>query len=379
MRKRILVMADWFPPGYKAGGPIRSCLHFVQRMKDKYECFVFTSDRDHGEFLPYKNVEIDRWTDFEPGVQVYYASPGKLSWKNILQQSRDLQPDFIYLNSMYSKFFTIYPLMMARLGLIRAKIVLSPRGMLRESAIQFRRSKKKLFLTLLRTSGVHKLVHFHATDDTEQNDIRKQFGKGITVTMAPNLAAMVGDYPGSKAKKEGELSIIFVGRLHPIKNLDYLLNILPLVSGNIGLTIAGSEEDKNYVIACKGIVANFPQRIKVHFAGELPNNQVPGLVRQHHIFALPTRGENFGHAIFEALAAGRPVLISDQTPWRQLSANKAGWDIDLKQKELFVGALQQAVDFDQQVYDAWSRGAWQHAQQFAQRSSITNLYYNIFQ
>jgi glycosyltransferase involved in cell wall biosynthesis len=43
---------------------------------------------------------------------------------------------------------------------------------------------------------------------------------------------------------------------------------------------------------------------------------VPDTFARHDLFVLPTRGENFGHVIFESVAAGTPVLLSDQTPWR---------------------------------------------------------------
>ena len=43
-------------------------------------------------------------------------------------------------------------------------------------------------------------------------------------------------------------------------------------------------------------------------------------IARSDVFLLPTGGENFGHAIFEALSCGVPVLISDQTPWRGLEA-----------------------------------------------------------
>lgn len=373
-----MLFADWFEPGYKAGGPIRSCLHFVQQMKEKYECFVFTTDRDLHDTEPYKNVEADKWIEFAPGINIFYSSPAFLSWKNILKQVRQLDPRFIYLNSMYSKYFAVYPLMMRRLGLIDKKIVLSPRGMLKESALQFRKSKKKFFISLLRLLGIQKLVHFHATDNTEQSDINKIFGSGVTVTMAPNFGGLVKEYAGTISKQEKELSLIFIGRLHPIKNLDYLLQLLPSVTGTISLTVVGSEEDQDYAALCKNLVQGFPQRIQVRFAGEMPNNRLPEMLHQHHIFVLPTQGENFGHAIFEALSAGRPVLISDQTPWQNLEGKKAGWVISLAQKEVFVQALQQAVDFNQHQYDEWSKAAWQHASDFSKQPGLKDLYNNIF-
>ncbi|RMG75161.1 MAG: glycosyl transferase family 1, partial [Bacteroidetes bacterium] len=87
-------------------------------------------------------------------------------------------------------------------------------------------------------------------------------------------------------------------------------------------------------------------------------------IQQAHFSTLPTLGENFGHAIFEGLLAGLPVLISDRTPWRGLEAREIGWDLPLEQPEAFVRAIQQAVDMDQETYDRWSRKAWEYARDF---------------
>lgn len=377
-KPRILLFADWFVPGYKAGGPIRSCLHFAQQMQDKYSICVFTSDRDLNETQPYQNIEANEWVELDKDIRVFYCSPQQLSWKFILQQIKTVQPEFIYLNSMYSRYFTIYPLMMRGMGSIRQKIILSPRGMLKQSALQFRKSKKMIFLRLIRLMGLHKQVHFHATDQTELNDIRQHFGEKVAVTLAPNFGGVVKPYPGATAKTPHELSILFIGRIHPVKNLHYLLQLLPQVKGNILLTVIGSEEDKSYTARCKELVNSFPANIRVRFTGEVPNDHLPEYMPLHHIFALPTQGENFGHAIFEALCAGKPVLISDQTPWRNLSASKSGWDIALADKKGFENALQRASDFDQHQYNEWSVGAWQQAAQFSRQADLKEKYFNLF-
>jgi glycosyltransferase involved in cell wall biosynthesis len=378
MNKTILVFADWFEPGYKAGGPIRSCVHFVHQMKEVYNIYVFTTDRDLNETAPYPNIKADKWLQYDNGIKVFYCSPQLLTWGQIRDQIKAVNPGFIYLNSMYSKYFTIYPLLMRRLGLINSKIVLAPRGMLKESAVQFKSGKKKMFLTAFRCMGLQRFIHFHATDKTEVNDVQRYFGEKAQVSMASNFPGIIKDYPGSLVKKKDELSVIFIGRLHPVKNLDFLLRSFQPVNGNVELTIVGNAEDEKYVDHCKAIVKGFPPNIQVKFAGEIPNNQLGEIIAQHHIFALPTQGENFGHAIFEALAAGKPVLISDQTPWRHLEKANAGWDIPLQQPMQFTKAIQLAVDIDQAGYEILSRGAWQFVKEFVQQSELQTAYNNIF-
>jgi glycosyltransferase involved in cell wall biosynthesis len=377
-KKSIFLFTDWFEPGYKAGGPIRSCVHFVHQMRSAYNIYVFTTDRDLNDTAPYNNIDIDKWIDHGQNVKVFYCSPERLTWKNINGQIKSIRPDFIYLNSMFSRYFTIYPLLMRRLHFMNSKIVLAPRGMLKDSALQFKYYKKKVFISAFRQLQLHRYIHFHATDKTEETDVQKHFGSKVPVTLASNFPGMVKDYRGSIEKKENELSVIFIGRLHPVKNLDFLLRSLEHVRGKVALTIVGNAEDEAYVEKCKSIISGYPSNIQIRFAGEIPNNQLPGIIAQHHIFALPTQGENFGHAIFEALSAGKPVLISDQTPWRNLIQAQAGWDLSLQQPDHFVQALQQAVDFNQQEYDKWSYAAWQFVRRFVQESDLQKAYNNLF-
>jgi glycosyltransferase involved in cell wall biosynthesis len=377
-KPRILLFADWFEPGYKAGGPIRSCVHFVHQMQDRYSIYVFTSDRDLNDTAPYAGIVADKWLDYNSNVKVLYGSPAQLSWKSIRSQVNNIRPDFIYLNSMFSKYFTIYPLLMSRFGGINSKIVLSPRGMLRESALKFKPVKKKFYLQLFRQLGLHKRVHFHATDKTEESDIQKHFGAKVQLSLVSNYPGMLKDYPGSIEKKDNELSIIFVGRLHPVKGLDYLLERIGSVKGKISLTVVGNAEDEAYTNQCKNITSGYAENIKVRFTGEIPNDKLPAIIAQHHIFALPTKGENFGHAIFESLSSGRPVVISDQTPWRNLSEKMAGWDISLQQPEMFTAVLQSVVSFNQAEYDKWSYKSWQFAKIFVEKDDLKKIYSDLF-
>src|SRR5690606_20694183 len=68
--------------------------------------------------------------------------------------------------------------------------------------------------------------------------------------------------------------------------------------------------------------------------------QVAALFSKYDLFFLPTRGENYGHVIAEALSMGTPVLISDQTPWRELQADDLGWDVPLASVAEFACTIQ---------------------------------------
>ena len=77
-----------------------------------------------------------------------------------------------------------------------------------------------------------------------------------------------------------------------------------------------------------------------------------------HALYMPSVGENFGHTMLESLSVGRPLVISDRTPWKGLQKASAGWDLPLEDPALFVKALQGLVDMDQLAYDRLAEGAF---------------------
>ncbi|MGR5966571.1 glycosyltransferase [Bacillus cereus] len=79
------------------------------------------------------------------------------------------------------------------------------------------------------------------------------------------------------------------------------------------------------------------------------------------LFLFPTFGENYGHVIVESLLAGCPVIISDQTPWKNLENEGAGWTISLEKEETFIAALNDIVHMDSEEFQQLSRSASEYA------------------
>jgi glycosyltransferase involved in cell wall biosynthesis len=99
---------------------------------------------------------------------------------------------------------------------------------------------------------------------------------------------------------------------------------------------------------------------------------------EHKLFLIPTLGENFGHVIFESLAVGCPVLISDRTPWRGLEEKGVGWDVPLGDVARFRAILQECVDMDSEAYASLSQRARGYAVQYEQDSSVLDTYRVMF-
>ncbi|HEY4148718.1 MAG TPA: glycosyltransferase family 4 protein, partial [Chitinophagaceae bacterium] len=377
-RRKILVFVDWFYPGYKAGGPIQSCRNFIAALQDEYRVEVVTSDRDLGDTMAYEGITVNEWNDYNDTVKVFYADA--LNAKQVRQLVEASAPDYIYLNSLFSLRYAILPMLLKWQKRISPVVVIAPRGMLQAGALQFKSLKKKLFIRLINLSGLPASLVFHATDEQERQDIQKAFPSGHNVFCIPNFPRSIREPLQYTAKQPGDLRCVYVSRLAPKKNILYFLQLLHRLPGDtrLSLVIRGEVEDSSYWQQCQQAIRALPGHITVTFDGPVQNDSIIPFLQQHHLFVLPTLGENYGHAIVESFVAGRPVLISDKTPWRGLSAKKAGWDVSLAKEEAFITAMQQAAAMGQQEFNDWCNGARQVAVDTTTQSDLKQEYLKLF-
>ena len=80
-KERILVFIDWYLPGFRAGGPIRSCANLVEHLKDEFDFSIITRNTDYMETIPYPSVKSDQWNILDDGTRIYYFSEENISKK----------------------------------------------------------------------------------------------------------------------------------------------------------------------------------------------------------------------------------------------------------------------------------------------------------
>lgn len=103
------------------------------------------------------------------------------------------------------------------------------------------------------------------------------------------------------------------------------------------------------------------------------------MITKYHFLLFPSTGENFGHAIYESLSVGVPAIISDRTPWRNLAASSAGWDLLLGDKDKWTAAiLRKCYDMDQEEYNALCNGVHSLAKKYVEESDFIEKYERLF-
>tara|TARA_Y100000590_G_scaffold445754_1_gene578313 strand:+ start:432 stop:1604 length:1173 start_codon:yes stop_codon:yes gene_type:complete len=359
VKNKILVLCDYFEPGFRAGGPITTLSSMVSRLSSQFNYYIVTRDRDFLSKKPYE-IKLDSWL-INSDSKRYYISKHKFSiWliKNLIDE---LSPDVIYLNSFFSYKFSITVIILKKLKLINnCNIIICPRGEFKDSALAKGKIKKLLYIKLSKIFSFYSNIIWQATNEKEDFYIKRIFGSEIKSIVASNLTRPLIQKNDLifNVKTKDSLKLVYVGRIHKIKNLFYKLEILSHINGNIDFDIIGSVQDAEYWEKCKLKINSLPDNINVNYLGDMPNNKVVKYLKNYHFLFLLTLGENFGQSIFESLSVGLPVIISNQTPWNSIEKDNGGWALPLDDKNRIVNRINDCINMPQSIYNTYVEGAF---------------------
>lgn len=343
----ILVFIEYYLPGYKAGGPIRAVENVTARLAGDAHFRIVTSDRDLGDLNPYPDVRPNRWTRLSDEADVLYLPPESQTWRNIGRLCASVPHDVVYLNSAFSLRFSLLPLLLRRGARLSCPVIVAPRGEFAPSALRHKRAKKRAFLALARATGLYRDVTWHAGSAREQDDIEAIMGEQARICVAPHIPAPADPMPRANVRKApGELSVAFLSRISPIKNLDAALRIMGRVRHCVTFDIYGPIEDTRYWHACVELIKRLPPNVRATYRGTVEHSEVRRTLAPYDLFFLPSHGESFSYAIAEALSAGCPVLTSSQTPWRDLEEHGAGWALPLEDEARFLAIVEHLASSD---------------------------------
>lgn len=374
-KKRILVFAEYYLPGIKGGGPITTIKNMVDALSDFFEFRIVTLDRDLGDKEPYKGIKKG-WNEVGD-ASVLYLGPKETKISGFIKILKEEEYDAIYFNSFFSVKFTLKPLIAYKRLKLKKQMIIAPRGEFSKGALQLKSHIKKLYLMIAKRLFPLNKVIFQASSEFEKNDIKAIF-KEANVVIAPNIRTKPIENLPFENKTKGMLKIVFLSRISPKKNLLYALEVLKEIKGELYFEIYGPIEDKEYWNKCNEIIKNLPANVKVSYCGQIKHDKVIETLNNYHLFFLPTLGENYGHVIHEALLAGCPVLISDQTPWKDLQKKGVGWDIPLKQKEEFTKAISFMIQLSNKEFRELSKKARQYGAEVSRDKTVIEANKNLF-
>jgi glycosyltransferase involved in cell wall biosynthesis len=154
--------------------------------------------------------------------------------------------------------------------------------------------------------------------------------------------------------------VLFLGRLSQKKSPDLLLRAFTRLQQTldtrgaqlhlafVGPDEAGMEERLRSEARSKGISA------RVHFCGPLGGEAKWQAYRDADVFVLPSQNENFGNTAAESVAAGTPVIVTDQCGVAPLLKDVAGLVIDEQLHQKFrdgCALAASAMSWEEPLYE----------------------------
>lgn len=229
--------------------------------------------------------------------------------------------DLIHIHGLW-----VFPTTIAAYIARKKKVpyIIRPCGMLDYYGVyhtRWKSFKKLLYFNVLERNNLDRASAVHFTSLEELNRAKHLNIKAPPLILPlgiekneflalPPKGGFRNMYPFLKGKK----IILFLGRIHYIKGLEILIDAYKNVSDKtdeVFLIIAG-HDNEGYKNVLKNKINALNLSDKVFFTGLVKDKQKIEILTDSDIFCLPSFQENFGIAVAEAMAAGLPVVISDQ-------------------------------------------------------------------
>lgn len=373
--QRVVILCDFFPPSERAGGPSRSILAIVEMEQAHSSMLVVTRDRDLGARKPY-SVESRYSVDSKLGGVVISRLRPLTQLADIWRTLRTAlgRSEILYLNSLVSPMYSIVPLALMRFRLVpRTFVLLAPRGELGGAALKIKRLKKRLALPIIRWTLSKLDIAWHASSRLEAEEIDR-FLRGLQqpklIRANPAPAPVENCSIGQPDQRP---TVVFVGRMVPIKNFMLIVRAVQKLAFPIRVIVAGAIEDSSYWNDCLVEMRRMRTTATFDIRGHVSDESLVEILSLAHALVLPTRGENFGRAIAEALSVGCPVIIPRTTLWTPLVEAGAGWLISTDEPDSLAMAMGQMASQSNderlamrlRVVDLYSH--WWHQTQYRAR------------
>ena len=242
---------------------------------------------------------------------------------------------------------------------LKRPLIISPRGMLTAWALFFRGWKKRMAWGFYQRRDLQSAQVLHATSQAEAGEFRA-LGLAQPIAVIPNGVEVPEDGIKQKAESRKQKSdfsvsefqlsafekplrtVLFLSRLHPVKGLLDLVEAWHTVRPEGWRVIIAGGDENEHLHEIKAEIGKLKVENDFEFVGQVEGEAKWNLYRGADLFVLPTKSENFGIVIAEALGCGIPVITTRGTPWEDLVTRRCGWWMEIGAAPL-ARALEEAI------------------------------------
>ncbi len=352
---RVLHACAYYAPAWVYGGPPRT-IHGLcaglRRLGANVD--VFTTDANGDEALPHV---VTAARSYE-GVPVRYFQRswplqpiGSRALTHALRQALRTA-DVLHIHGLWNRVVWAAAREARRAGV---PYVLSPRGMLEDAAVAHHAWRKRAAYTLLERRTIQGATRLHATSEREVAGIRHWHPSANVVCIPNGIDARPVATLDAGARRAAVPSILFVGRVHPIKRIDLLVDAFVLVRAEYPearLVIAGPDEAglRRELTARAGSAAP-----SIQWTGQVTAEQRDTLLKESSALVLCSDSESFGLSALEAMAAGVPVVVTDTCGWDDVGVHGAGLVVP-QRPDTIASALRRIIQYPEQAVEMSRRG-----------------------
>ena len=324
--KIVFPIGSFYPS--QEGGPSNSVYLLAKELStlESYEVSVITTNKGISE----NALDFDQWIKLGDKFKVTYLKRNwyyPLAWIRIAW-SEITHSEVVHLTSVF------YPpsVIAALISVIkRKKVVWSVRGEFNREALSFSSWKKLPLRPILKLLGASNRIVFHSTSLKEQKEIASSFMRKKSI-LIPNGV----ESSDAQVKRAMPKTILYLGRLHPIKAIDnairaFTRSSLPSKGFNLIIAGKGSQSYYDYLLKLVGELDTFD---RIEFIGHTVGETKDKIIANSGWLILPSFSENFGNVVVESLRQCTPVVASSQTPWEDLALYQAGYHVPNSIQEL---------------------------------------------
>jgi len=368
---KLAVITTHIPPAVGYGGPVVSVSVLIREWeKNGKEISVCSSDASaegtlNSEDVQFgKNVKVRlyhsywfrRWAFGLGAIPAIYKTCKKV--------------DFVYINGNATWPMTLAPILCRMLG--RAYMVALRGGLMPEhvAMIQKRKYYKWLYYKWLSFPFLRKASTIHCTTAMEAKAARKWLGNTVDIAIVPN-GIEAGRIKLSPMPQKDALIISYVGRISQEKGINrFIKSWLKCKREHDRIIVAGSgmgeyfEEFKRLQAMSGGSVL---------YKGYIDAAGVEEVICQGNLLVFPSKEkrENFGNAVAEALALGRPVMVTRGLSWDHIEDEGIGFLFD-RNEDSICDAIRGVQNISDSALNKMSVAAYHYAKANLEASALAN-------
>lgn len=306
---KILHVTPGYKPAFIYGGPIISVSGLCEKIAEYgNEVTVLTTTANGTGDLP-THTRIPKHVE---GVDVFYfkrwtKGNSHFTPSLLYRLLKDVKKyDVVHIHTWWN--LVVLPALLICI-LRGVRPILSIRGTM--SAFTFdekSNSPKALFHRFIGKYMIRKTV-IHVTSEKEQVECQEKIGDFQSFNL-PNYINLQDAEAAQETRTDAVFTMVMLSRIHPVKNIELVLDCLSEVTFDFRLVIIGKGE-KEYVERLKNMAKEKKIADNIEWLGARRGKDKFQLLASADLFVQMSLTENFGNSIIEAAAVGTPVLISE--------------------------------------------------------------------